>query len=311
MSKLDKFITALKSLVVDKSNSWPRDTKGGGPHKPFLLLSILEGIEQGWIENNNILLSQKLKETFYIYWDAIIGKDKNTKVSTPFNHLGGKPFTPYWELIDNKHAKFDADIYKLLLDYAFREKVRHVLMRQYFSPEASVKLAELNKVNSDAWKYSIEIDQMVEKAFTAYQDETSKRKTRLVNDQVRGTGFSLKIKEIYNNNCAICKSRVITPYGRTLVEGAHIIPWSESYNDDPRNGISLCRNHHWLFDKYLIALREDYSVEISPYLLNSNNTIDINSIKDNRILLPENSDYYPAKEAILDHKNRFNTYYQE
>jgi len=308
MPDLDKFITALKSLVRDPSNYWPSETKNLGPHKPFLLLSILDGIDQGWITNNQITLSQNLKDTFFIYWDEIIGKERRTKVRIPFKHLGGEPFDSYWNLVDNKNATIDADIFDKLLEKSFRLKIRHLLMKEYFSPEASVIIAELSETNRDAWKYTHELDNLVNTPFKTYHEE--KKKNRLVNDQARAAGFLIKIREIYDNTCAICKSRVVTPYGRTLVESAHIIPWSESYNDDPRNGISLCRNHHWLFDKYLIAIRVDYSVEISPFLLNNSEIgIEIDSIKDEIIHLPDKSDYHPAKEAILDHKSRFNTFY--
>jgi len=31
----------------------------------------------------------------------------------------------------------------------------------------------------------------------------------------------------------------------SLVEAAHIIPFGESQNDKPDNGLALCPNHHW------------------------------------------------------------------
>ena len=30
-----------------------------------------------------------------------------------------------------------------------------------------------------------------------------------------------------------------------IVDAAHLIPWSESQNDHPTNGLALCKNHHW------------------------------------------------------------------
>ena len=41
--------------------------------------------------------------------------------------------------------------------------------------------------------------------------------------------------------------------GHTAVDAAHIIPWSISHNDDPRNGLALCKLCHWSFDEGLLA----------------------------------------------------------
>ncbi|HRK30035.1 MAG TPA: HNH endonuclease signature motif containing protein [Tepidisphaeraceae bacterium] len=42
-----------------------------------------------------------------------------------------------------------------------------------------------------------------------------------------------------------------------LVEATHLIPWAESRDDDSRHGISLCKNHHWAMDQYLISPSPD------------------------------------------------------
>ncbi|WP_346189974.1 HNH endonuclease [Rubritalea halochordaticola] len=43
---------------------------------------------------------------------------------------------------------------------------------------------------------------------------------------------------------APCGLRIRLPGGHTVVDAAHIIPFSESQDDHPRNGIALCKNHH-------------------------------------------------------------------
>ncbi|WP_394324619.1 HNH endonuclease [Haloquadratum walsbyi] len=39
-----------------------------------------------------------------------------------------------------------------------------------------------------------------------------------------------------------------SPTGAPEVEAAHIYPKSEDGTDDIRNGIALCKLHHWAFD---------------------------------------------------------------
>jgi putative restriction endonuclease len=44
---------------------------------------------------------------------------------------------------------------------------------------------------------------------------------------------------------------MLTVEGRTVVDAAHIIPWSILHNDDVQNGIALCRICHWTFGEGL------------------------------------------------------------
>lgn len=46
--------------------------------------------------------------------------------------------------------------------------------------------------------------------------------------------------------------------GHTAVDAAHIVPWSVSHNDDPRNGMALCRLCHWTFDEGLLGVSQRY-----------------------------------------------------
>jgi hypothetical protein len=45
---------------------------------------------------------------------------------------------------------------------------------------------------------------------------------------------------------------------------AHIVPKNKNGTDDPRNGLTLCRAHHWAFDAGLFTLASDYTVVVSP-----------------------------------------------
>ena len=39
----------------------------------------------------------------------------------------------------------------------------------------------------------------------------------------------------------LCGIRMLTQDGHTIVEDVHIRPWSESKDDKPVNGMTLCR----------------------------------------------------------------------
>ena len=59
--------------------------------------------------------------------------------------------------------------------------------------------------------------------------------------------------------------------GHTAVNAAHIIPWSVSHNDDPRNGLALCKLCHWSFDEGLLGVSHRYQVITSKALTAHNN----------------------------------------
>jgi putative restriction endonuclease len=48
-----------------------------------------------------------------------------------------------------------------------------------------------------------------------------------------------------------------------MVEAAHIHPFCEAGDDDPRNGLALCPNMHWAMDRNLIAPGTDLKWHVS------------------------------------------------
>ena len=63
--------------------------------------------------------------------------------------------------------------------------------------------------------------------------------------------FRAALLKVYNSQCAICN--ISHP---SLLDAAHIKPWSECENQrervDINNGLILCKNHHYAFDSGII-----------------------------------------------------------
>ena len=92
----------------------------------------------------------------------------------------------------------------------------------------------------------------------------------------------------------------------SLVDAAHLIPFSVSRNDHPSNGLSLCKNHHWAMDRHLITPTNANLWKVSPQMLDDR-------IKDNNylyqlegksILLPEDKRFYPNPDSIAWREKR-------
>ncbi len=53
--------------------------------------------------------------------------------------------------------------------------------------------------------------------------------------------------------CAVCEMK-FTLDNLFEAQAAHIVPKHRNGTDDPRNGLTLCRTHHWAFDQGLFTL---------------------------------------------------------
>ena len=108
---------------------------------------------------------------------------------------------------------------------------------------------------------------------------------------------------LYDYTCVVCRLRIVTMDGESATDAAHIIPFHISKNDDVRNGISLCKLHHWAFDKGLISLSKTYQVFVS-LLVVEQGPIEwkLSKLRDRSILLPEQDQLYPAQDALTWHR---------
>ncbi len=67
----------------------------------------------------------------------------------------------------------------------------------------------------------------------------------------------------HNYTCALTGYRLTTIAAGSIVDAAHIHQFSDSRNNDARNGIALCKNAHWLFDHGLWTLTDEYRVVVA------------------------------------------------
>src|SRR3546814_5875237 len=70
----------------------------------------------------------------------------------------------------------------------------------------------------------------------------------------RSRAFRKAVIAAYGGRCAMCGGGATAPDGRSEIEAAHVIPRGMAGADDVRNGLSLCRLHHWAFDNMLLGI---------------------------------------------------------
>ncbi len=309
-------IQQLKKLNTDRTpQNWDGRSRGQAPHKPFLLLSVADGVEQGWITSNRIELNQELIETFRLYWNGVMGGEKVTTIALPFFHMQSEPF---WDLRYRfgaqpyktspslgglrsrvAYAEMAPELFEIMRTPDGRRQIRNVLLERYFSPATAEQLAGLMNFNSQSYEYARQLEVLAAEPFQADHTKAEEAPYRTVKQQVRGAGFSYRVRKAYDYTCAVCRSRLITPEGATLVDGAHILPFHQYRNDDPRNGISLCKNHHWMFDHAMISVSTEYRILVSDWVEKNDNRVpETKRWEGEFILLPEDERLWPVREVL-------------
>lgn len=107
--------------------------------------------------------------------------------------------------------------------------------------------------------------------------------TRKVTQKIRDLAFRHRVLDAYAGTCAVTGLRLVDTQGRHEAQAAHVRPVAEDGPDCVRNGIAMTGSVHWLFDRGLMSIADDYSILISEALAPATNTI---KFREN-LLLPE------------------------
>lgn len=89
-----------------------------------------------------------------------------------------------------------------------------------------------------------------------YEPAPTRRKTVTNERVIRDTKQSREVKELYNFACQVCGNAIKLPLGGLYSEGAHIRPLGKPHDgpDHTSNILSLCPNHHVMFDNYAFTI---------------------------------------------------------
>ncbi len=76
----------------------------------------------------------------------------------------------------------------------------------------------------------------------------------------RDAAFARHVKTAYENTCAVTGIKLINGGGRAEVQAAHIRPVAADGPDSVRNGMALSSTIHWMFDRGMISVDDDYTI---------------------------------------------------
>lgn len=296
-----------------------RDRSGGHerPHKPVLLLSIIDLMDRGVTRENAVPPSKELVEVFKRNFAVVQQRNDQPTIQNPFFHLSGDRF---WELVPQTgetqmyregatsgapsvaelrrrvaYGRFDEGLWRLLSEPVARHQLREALIARYF-PDERKKLAAL-----------------------AGARRAAESESEAIHDKLplgRDAAFRRMILEIYDYRCAACGVRVVLDQSVSLVEAAHLIPFNVSRNDKPTNGMALCPNHHWAMDRHLIAPVPDRKNRAGIWEVNHKRLDDriegqreLVAIAGKTVIPPGEEKFYPGVESLRWRKEHLITDY--
>ncbi len=324
MSALDDYVRQFARLRRAPGATWSSATKKLAPHKPLLLLSLMDLIARGIVTSNFIDVTGDLVEMndlFTGYWRRVVPISQTSSIAFPFSRLHGEPF---WKLVPVKGkelnrqainsistvsqlrefvlgARIDDALFILLKQPYNRSMLRHALLASCFSEQAQAALMEQANINAEAFSYNQELMEKSHQSLVKEILEADNYKPT-----ARDQGFRRAIVTTYDHRCALCGIRIITSEGHSAVDAAHIIPWSVSKNDDIRNGMALCKLCHWAFDEGIMGISDSYTVITSRQIsLTPNVPGLIMSLAGRAIIPPDDSELWPAQIHLSWHRREF------
>lgn len=132
-------------------------------------------------------------------------------------------------------------------------------------------------------------------------DETVTNKIATSIDNVASLFNAVSFRDFimvgYDNLCAITGT-VIKYESYMNLEAAHIKPKSHGGLFLPNNGMALCRDLHWAFDKGFFTLDDDLRVVVHPKITSEY----LNSFNGKKIRVPSNQFFVPDLDNVRYHR---------
>lgn len=300
---------------------------GKAPHKPILMLAVVDGFEKGYLKGKEVPISEELLASFHDYWRLLVDTAHDANFSLPFFHLGSEKsgiwqLKTYWgkeipvtksNSIKSFKALKQTVAYAVLSDELAialqnpvqRNEIKQTLIQHYF-PNKAVIIQANPVLYSESVKKDILYDpaeNYVRKVIRYFEEiKTEEREEELI---LRSHIFKKAVIEVYDGRCAISGLKLKLDDSPVLLDACHIIPFSESHDDTITNGLALSPNLHRAFDRGLVTVSDNYRIQIHSRLKDYFPEVGIQKFDNTELKLPADSRFYPSPEKLHQHRVRF------
>jgi putative restriction endonuclease len=237
----------------------PDKGKGRAPHKPLLLLAVLDLLEAGHLTDGRVSRSPDVVLRFQNFWPIVEPRRQNKgDLRMPFHALGTDGV---WQVFDDEgrpslakdtstRAHIAGELLTLLGDAGFRAQLRRLLVTTYFP--ANEQVALFAALGFEAEPDTPELQALAEdQAIYKVAKETG-----------RSARFKTQVVTGYHFTCALTGYRITTVEQAGIVEAAHIHQHAKSRNNDADNGLALTPTAHALFDMGLWSVTDELRVVV-------------------------------------------------
>ena len=314
---LDRYLEKFGNLRVDKNKN--RYTLVKAPHKPILLISLITLHKCGRANLADIQVETDLLELWAELWSCL-EYNRTGPIYLPLYHMKSDGF---WNLSYKTEQRppqvrsinqfnrtvstisLDDDLLPLIDENETRNDLINALLNGgYFSTTEIEKLKQKIGEMILSFEYEKKLNEQISQEFKmdGKIDDTVLRPSR-------DPAFRRLILKSYAGTCAVCGARLVTSSGISVIDAAHILPFSRFRNDDLRNGMALCKTHHWLFDKGLISVDEHYRALVSKAIEKEEPEGMVSRFTGKEIRLPESAEKFPSQVALEWHRGE--VFYKE
>lgn len=300
---------------------------GKAPHKPILLLAVVDGFEKGYLKGKEVPISEDLLASFHDYWRLLVDTGHDANFSLPFFHLGSEKsgiwqLRPYWgkEIPVTKsnsiksfkalkqtvaYAVLSDELVLALQNPVQRNEIKQTLIQHYFPAKTGIIQAN-TVLYSESVKKDILYDpteNYVRKVIRYFEEiKTEEREEELI---LRSHIFKKAVIEVYDGCCAISGQKLKIDANPVLLDACHIIPFAESHDDTITNGLALSPTLHRAFDRGLVTVSDNYRIQVHPRLSDYYPEVGLRQFNNQELKLPADARFHPSPEKLYRHRQRF------
>lgn len=270
------------------------------PHKPLLLLALIDLAESGAFTTRSFTRSPGLVLRFRTYGSIVADRwPTRLDIKMPFFHLSTQGF---WQPFDAEMrpakspessivCEMQPEFFALMADADFRLKARLVLVTKYFTPMERIALFEVLGLQTGSFP-AVKADNVVREAAEAAKSKG------------RNARFAVRVVTEYRYTCALTGYRCVTDDGAAVVDAAHIEQWARTQNDDLTNGLALSKTAHWMFDEGLWSADNNLRVivNISRFFENGPEPLCLSSFAGRHLQFDPSAKLRPSVEYLRNHR---------
>ncbi len=292
------WLQQLRRLNPNKSRR-----KGYAPHKPCLLLTLLDMAQDGELASRELNRTPGMRVRFNAFTQIALDRwGGNIQLEYPFYHLKTQGFwdplqadgSPSPAVHTTRIIRLDSDFFDCIQDPGFRRSARIVLADTWFPPAERVALYTLLGVRTQT------------KEFQNLKRHVAEDAAKYGRQKGRDARFRVQVVCRYHHTCALTGYRILTDDGASLVEAAHIEPFATSRNDDIHNGLALSRNAHWSFDLGLWSVDDQSRILVNRRRFQEwgPSALQLASLGGNILQFDPKADLRPEMTYFDKHRNK-------